>query len=125
MKIENNVIHLVEFEMGQILDLRIEIFQGRPMFSIWWKGQRLENNIEYGPVMAKFGLLKKVLWDIYGWAFCEECRKMEYGVKTYTLTYDVGTKVNRALCPKFLSGYKTAMERDVSDIIRIEEVMSE
>ena len=111
MKPENNVIHSIEFEMGQVLDFRIETPNGSPMFFICWKGERIDNNIDYHHLMSKFHTIKKVLWEVYGWAYCDECNKMEYGVKEYTLEYNVGTKTSRRLCSKWLSGYKERMKR--------------
>ena len=111
LKPEDTVIHSIEFEMGQVLDFRIETPNGSPMFFICWKGERIDNNIDYHRLMSKFHTLKKVLWEIYGWAYCDECDKMEYGVRKFTIEYDVGTKETMRLCPHTLGAHKELLKQ--------------
>jgi len=90
LKLPDTVIHSIEFEMGQILDLRIEISDGHPMFFICWNGTRLENNREYHIMMSKFVSIRKVLYHVYKWGYCDECRTMTPRVHHYTYTYKEG-----------------------------------
>jgi len=87
---DNNVIHMTEFKMGLVLDLRISVWDGSPMFFICWNGERLENHREYNKLMSKFTSIRKVLYRVFKWGYCDECKSMTPKVHRYTYQYKEG-----------------------------------
>lgn len=118
---ENTAVLMQEFDTGKVLDLRVEINDGVPMWFLCWCGTRLENNREFSPMMSKFHTVKKVLYEVYGWAWCDECKKMEPHVKKYTVHYEGGSKQTSSMCPHMYAGYCEARMQDDSIISHITE----
>ena len=126
MKRNRIVIDTIEFEKfgeKKTLSLHGDFVDGTPMYFVEWSGERIIGNPLFNSAEVLFRNIRQVLYDVYGWSYCEECDGMKQGTAKFKVVYLNEHVRVYDLCPEHYGEYcemRMMEQTEISIITKIE-----